>query len=401
MASARPRPKPSPATPPAPDAPAPIGGDVSALLNGAVEEAARLLGADGAFLYLLDAETGLLRFTHSAGIAELPPDIRDLELPVGVGMFGKAVADRRVVVTGDYRADDRFIHAETTDRFVDEVGIRSMVVAPLTAGDEVFGALGTFSHAEDAFTAPQIALVRALADHAALAIANARLIAELARSGEAIERQAIIERSLRELGTRISGARDPGDVVQYTIDEALRLLDGDGARIDIVDPEAQQLRGMYSAGDEEILATEWPRDPDDRLEVGASGRAVTTGVDLHQPGLSHRREPRPLDGSRHVRPQQGHPRGHRHAAVRGPGSVRRDHGVVAPGGRLRAGGRRAPRDDRRAGRGRPRPRPPDRGARPLPRDACPTGGGGARPARDRARGSARWATTPPTCCCGS
>ena len=52
---------------------------------------------------------------------------------------------------------------------------------------------------------------------------------------------ADIERSLRELGTRISGARDPGAVVQNTIDEALRLLGGDGARIDIVDPEVRLL----------------------------------------------------------------------------------------------------------------------------------------------------------------
>ena len=160
-----------------------------------------------------------------------------------------------------------------------------MVVAPLSAGDEVFGALGTFSHTADAFTAPQIALVRALSDHAALAMANARLIEELDRSREAIERQATIERSLRELGTRISGARDPEAVVQHTIDEALRLLDGDGARIDIVDPEVRLLRGMYSAGEEQILETEWPRDPDDRLEVGASGRAVVDRPDVHQPRL--------------------------------------------------------------------------------------------------------------------
>ena len=289
MASARTRSKAAPTAAPAVPEPAgadgvglarpPFGGDVAALLQGAAEEAARLLGADGAFLYLLDPESGMLRFMHSAGIAELAPDhrMRTLQLPVGVGMFGKAVADRRVVVTGNYVADDRFVHADTTDSFVDEIGISSMVVAPLTAGDEVFGALGTFSNTVDAFTAPQIALVRALSDHAAIAMANARLIEELARSREAIERRASIERSLRELGTRISGARDPGAVVQYTIDEALRLLDGDGARIDIVDPEVRQLRGMYSAGEERILESEWPRDPEDRLEVGASGRATTTG----------------------------------------------------------------------------------------------------------------------------
>jgi len=256
-----------------------VGADVDELLQGAAEEAARLLGADGAFLYLLDPDTGMLRFTHSAGIADLAADhrMRQLLLPVGVGMFGKAVADRRVVVTGDYVHDERFVHADTTDSFVAEIDIASMVVAPLTAGDEVFGALGTFSRATDAFTAPQIGLVRALSDHAALAMANARLIEELARSREATEHRATIERSLRELGTRISGAREPGAVVQYTIDEALRLLDGDGARIDIVDPEVRQLRGMYSSGEERILESEWPRDPEDRLEVGASGHAVTSG----------------------------------------------------------------------------------------------------------------------------
>ena len=265
--------------PPVPDVAIRAGGDQDRLLQGAAEEAARLLDADGAFLYLLDPATGVLQFTHSAGIVDLEPDhwIRELRLQIGKGMFGKAVAERRVVVTKDYAADRSFTHVDGPDRFVDEVGVRSLVVAPLLAGMEVFGALGTFSRRPDAFTAPQIALVRSLAEHAAFAMANARLIAELERSRQVGERQALVERSLRELGTRISGARDPEAVVQFTIDEALRLLDGDGARIDIVDPDARLLRGMFSSGDEEILETEWPRDPNDSLEVGASGRAVTSG----------------------------------------------------------------------------------------------------------------------------
>ncbi len=253
--------------------------NVDDLRRYAVEEAARLLSADGAILYLLDPATGRLRFTHDAGINAIGPDhwIRSEELPMGVGLFGRAVADRRVVVTGDYAADPSFVHGENTDRFVEEVGIRSLVVAPMVVGDTVFGALGTFSTERDAVAAPQVGLVRALADHAALAMANARLIDELARSQEALARQADVERSLRELGTRISGAREPAVVVQSTIDEALRLLEGDGARIDIVDPEVRLLRGLYSAGEEYITPAEWPDDPDDTLDTGASGRAVTTG----------------------------------------------------------------------------------------------------------------------------
>jgi PAS domain S-box-containing protein len=269
------------ADPPAAPQPAEsvVPASVRPVLQNAVEEAARLLATDGAFLYLLDPASGRLRFTSEAGIHELAglDWVRQLELPVGMGMFGKAAEERRVVVTGDYAADRSFRHFPGPDRLVTELGIRSLVAAPIVAGDELFGSLGTFSREQDAFNAPQIALVRALAEHAGFAIANARLIEELDQSRARLRRQAEVERSLRELGTRISAARDPAEVVQGTIDEALRVLGGDGARIDLLDPDANALRGVYSAGQEQIRREEWPEDPDDRVDVGVSGMAFTSG----------------------------------------------------------------------------------------------------------------------------
>src|SRR4051812_4164730 len=118
----------------------------SELLQRAVEEAARLLEADGAMIYLLDPSDGVLHFAHDAGIANLHSRrwVRRLELRLGQGMFGVAVAERRVVVTTDYAADKSFEHGPATDRFVEEVGLRSMIVAPLVAGDRTFGGIGTF-----------------------------------------------------------------------------------------------------------------------------------------------------------------------------------------------------------------------------------------------------------------
>ncbi len=156
-------------------------GDVHDLLTAAAEEAARLLDADGAMVYLFDPTTNRLRFAHDAGIqSQRSRDwVRSIDLPVGVGMFGRAVAERAVVITGDYLEDRSFDHASEPDRVVQDVGIKSMVVAPLTAGDDVFGALGTFSVRPDAFTPAQIGLVRALADHAGAAMRNVRLIEAL------------------------------------------------------------------------------------------------------------------------------------------------------------------------------------------------------------------------------
>ena len=48
--------------------PSAYGPAVDALLIGAVDEAARLLDADGAMVYLLDPGTDILRFAFDAGI---------------------------------------------------------------------------------------------------------------------------------------------------------------------------------------------------------------------------------------------------------------------------------------------------------------------------------------------
>jgi PAS domain S-box-containing protein len=273
-----------PVTPPPASAPVHVPGSgstrhVDDLLIHAVGEAASLLDADGAMVYIVDPATGKLRFAHDAGIQseEARRMVSRIELPLGTGMFGRAVAERNVVKTDDYGNDPGFRHAAATDRVVADVGIRSMVVAPLVSGDEVFGALGTFSTRRAAFDRAQIALVRALADHAAAAMANARLIEALDRSRTELAERAEIERTLREIAARISAAADLDAVLQRTVDEAARLLGAETARIDLIDPELRLLRWAYASGAERPSDDIWPDDPDETLDQGISGQAVALG----------------------------------------------------------------------------------------------------------------------------
>jgi PAS domain S-box-containing protein len=252
----------------------------SALLRAAVEEAARLLEADGAMVYLVDeAGDGRLRFAHDAGIrSKRSRDwIRDVVLEPGTGMFGRAVAERAVVLTEDYVNDPSFPHAPGPDRVVEDIGIRSMVVAPLKHGDQVYGALGAFSKRTSAFDPAHVALVRSLADHAAAAMANTRLIAELDASRARLADQAEVERTLREINVRISAASDLSDVLQRAVDEAARLLHADGARIDLIEARTGLLRWAYASGALKPDDTVWPDDPDETLDQGVSGQAVTSG----------------------------------------------------------------------------------------------------------------------------
>ena len=246
------------------------------LLRGSTTEAVRLLGADGALVYLVAEGGDVLRFAAEASEVRLAQDhpLRTTRLRVGLGLFGKAVANRSVEVTGDYLADLRFEHTEQTDAFASEAGLRSFVVAPLVAGDAIFGALGVYDRRPDAFGPQQIALVRALSNHAALEIANARLIAQLDEARLATKRQADVERALRELGTRISAERDPRSVVGFVVEEAARLAGGDGGRIDILDTDGDSLVGVYASDHAFVPGDRWHEGADDSVEVGVSGRAV-------------------------------------------------------------------------------------------------------------------------------
>jgi PAS domain S-box-containing protein len=281
VAATRRRRTPSPGSPSAAPAHDPDGGSGTTheLLIAAVEEATRLLDADGSLVYLMDHATGRLRYAHDAGIRgrRARALIHGIELEPGTGMFGRAVAERAVVLTRDYPADPSFQHATDPDKVVADIGIRSMVVAPLVDGADVFGALGAFSTRPDAFDAAQIALVRSLADHAAAAMANTRLIEELDRSRIELAERAEAERALREINARISAASDLTDVLQRAVDEAARLLRADGARIDLIDARSGLLRWAYASGAIKPSDDEWPDDPDETLDQGISGQAVASG----------------------------------------------------------------------------------------------------------------------------
>ncbi len=220
-----------------------------AILHHALEEAARLLHSAGALAYLLDPATGILQFADDAGITDDRRRrwVRQLRVEPGAGMFGRAVAERRTVISDDYPNDPSFVHFEGADRLVRTLGIRSFIVAPMIAGDRVFGAMGTYTPRVGAYGEAEIALVKALADHATLAIANAELIDQLDRSRAEVERRAETERALREIAARITALRDPAEVLQLAVDEAAALLGADGARIDLLSERDGALYWAYDA----------------------------------------------------------------------------------------------------------------------------------------------------------
>jgi PAS domain S-box-containing protein len=246
----------------------------SSLLRHAVGEAARLLRADGAIVYLVEA--GSLRFEVDAGIQnpEARQLIRDLVLPLGQGMFGAAVERREMVVTGDYLGDPEFRHSDVADRIATTAGMRSMAVAPLLAEGEVLGALGAYAARVEGFGEAELGLLRALADHAAAAIWNLRLIERLNHSQAELAQRVEAQRTLGQIAAGITAIHDPADVLQGVVDAAKRLIASDGAHLTLMAADGRSLRPTVIAGGMDEPTRAWLAQLDFPVEGGINGLAA-------------------------------------------------------------------------------------------------------------------------------
>jgi len=186
--------------------------------------------------------------------------LSEITLAPDAGVSGRALRTRQVEWTGSYLDDDRFEHTPARDAFVRESGIRSVIAAPLLHREVLVGAITVYGDRVDAFDEEDAGLLSALADQAAVAIANARPIDELERSRTEIARRADSEQTLREIAARVSAILEPDEVLQQIVDETTRLLESDGARIDLWDPSIEALRWSYAAGETMAVVPQWARD---------------------------------------------------------------------------------------------------------------------------------------------
>ena len=180
----------------------------------------------------------------------------------------------RAFWTGDYLHDERFPHGRGADTYVETSGVASVMAAPLIGETGPFGALTIFTDRPDAWTEPDATLLEAIAAQAAIAITRARLLDELDRSREALSRRAEAEQALREIAARITALRDPGEILQEVVELASRLVRGQGAILDLLDPATGDLHWAFDDGlgekfDAEERAKLWIS-----VGVGATGTAV-------------------------------------------------------------------------------------------------------------------------------
>ncbi|WET79012.1 helix-turn-helix domain-containing protein [Amycolatopsis sp. QT-25] len=234
--------------------------DPDEVLRSIVHRARRLLAVDLSYLTLTDAAAGVTRMQITDGsVSKLFPQVR---MRLGVGIGGLVAQTARPYTTPDYRLDEHFRHSEPVDEAVRDEGLTALLAVPLTVGETVTGVLYAADRAPREFTPEEIALLSSLAVHAAIALDNARLLAELSTHSQAMERAEEAHDRLMDLVLRGENTSAVAAAVAGVLHGGIGVYDTDGgqlahAGLPTAPPDPRAVAASHNSGRAAVTSEGW------------------------------------------------------------------------------------------------------------------------------------------------
>jgi PAS domain S-box-containing protein len=173
--------------------------DAGEVARRIVETVRPLFRAKESVLRFLDPDGSLRVLAASGAMGEFfaPGHV----LPPGVGLMGHVAAGGRPLWSADVAFEAGIERTEDYSRRMAATGGRALLAVPLRTKDHLIGVLAIADQAGRAFGEPEVTLLQAFADQAALAIENARLYTESVQQKEHLADQtALLTTTLENIG---------------------------------------------------------------------------------------------------------------------------------------------------------------------------------------------------------
>ncbi|MGB4676547.1 MAG: GAF domain-containing protein, partial [Aggregatilineales bacterium] len=242
--------------------------DLPTLLERIMRAAVDIIGVEAGSLLLLDEETGELVFRTVAGGEQ---ELVGTRLPLGVGVVSEAIESKQPVIVNNVVKDPRWHTGMGGGK---RFHTHALLAVPLLIQDESIGALELINRRDGApFDEDDAALLTTFAAQAAVAIENARLYektdAELARRVDELQNMQRVDRELNR-------TLELDQVVQTTLDWAMRLTGADAGMIALLADDGAGLNILTSRGYDEARLAPYTERPLP-LDSGIAGRALHSG----------------------------------------------------------------------------------------------------------------------------
>lgn len=215
------------------------------LLQNILENAVAILNCEAGTLFLMDDQTAELEFRVTVG--PVAGNLLGQRIPAGTGIVGRAVETRAPVIEND--AQRSTAHFGTADRQTGFIS-RALLAVPMQIKDRVLGVIEVINRRDGLpFAEDDQNLLTAFAGQAAVAIENARLIANTDQELTArVEELSIMGRIVRELNAGL----DIDRAMRITLEWAMRQSKTEAGLIGML--EDNNLRIMAQEGYEDLLS---------------------------------------------------------------------------------------------------------------------------------------------------
>ncbi len=171
----------------------------------------------------MEVDTVSLWLTRGEEIAPaaaigLPERFAQVKLRVGEGLSGHVAATGEVLVIPDVAQMEQDIRNPAGASFDQELDLHAYLGVPITYQQKILGVLSVMAREARTFSAEEQALLTGLAEHAGIALENARLFQER-------ERRIAELTALNEVSRAISTTMRLDELLQRIREEAARLVD--------------------------------------------------------------------------------------------------------------------------------------------------------------------------------
>lgn len=184
-------------------------------------------------------------------------------LDLGQGVVGWVTRYKEPVIVNDVAVDPR------VDPRLEELSgmkFRSILTVPLVGKGHMIGVVEAINKIDGEFSDSDLDILTGLNHQIAVAIDNAHLYRELKR--EALEKDL-----LYRLGKKLSGKLEVNEVMKEVMDSLKQVVSYDVGGVFLVEPEANQIYGLYTVG--------YDHQYDSQLEMkigqGLLGHVASTG----------------------------------------------------------------------------------------------------------------------------
>ncbi|MGD8243956.1 MAG: GAF domain-containing protein [Anaerolineae bacterium] len=209
--------------------------DRDEMLADALDETLEVMGIEAGGIYLLDDEADVLSLVVQRGFS--PEFVADIDrLRVGEGFSGRVVETGEPLVVRDVSQDPRL-----TRMMVQEKGLRSLAVVPLSAKGKVLGTLFVITRGYRAFSGREVELLVSIGQQIGVAVENAGLY-------EDTRRRLAQLTALQETTSAVASTLELDKLLQSIIHNATSLLRAEGGILNLVDWDAHEDQVVAAAG---------------------------------------------------------------------------------------------------------------------------------------------------------